>query len=90
VLQGRLSCIDTIELVNDVPTVVAGSARDLEQFEIESSRFDGRCLTWVYRVPSTGYVITMTSTSEEPNLLGIRWSNSAGDSGTQSLFRVDP
>jgi hypothetical protein len=41
-------------------------------------------------IDALGYVVTATSTGEEPNLLGIRWSNSAGDSGTQSLFRVNP
>jgi hypothetical protein len=81
----------TIELDGTAPVFrsAVGSAADREVYEVRSSRWDGRSLTFAYFVPSTEYVVTFTTESATATELRARWSNSAGVTGTVVMPRVD-
>jgi hypothetical protein len=80
----------TIEVQGGVPVVISGvgSVNDHERLVIRSSSWNGNSLTWVYFVPSTGYVVTNATIAAQGDRLSVRWSNSAGASGSADLIRV--
>ena len=66
--------------------------RDGEHFEVVAPHVgrDGE-LTWIYRVPSTGYVVTGSSTETTADVIAYAWTNEAPsgqqNSGTDRLER---
>ena len=80
----------TIVLDAGEPVVISaiGSDGDREEMELQQSDWDGSNLTWTYLVPSTGYVVTFTTMSAEPEVLHTSWHNSANASGHTDLQRI--
>jgi len=77
----------SITYINGVLTVVSGVDGDGEVLEIRSSTWRDGVLEWVYYVPSTKYVVTMTTVKIEGDTLHCLWKNNES-SGTELLRRV--
>lgn len=58
---------------------------DGEIFEVQSSGWDDGVFEWVYRVPSTGYVVSHRVVTVEDDQFNAFWEN--GESSGRSRFQ---
>lgn len=61
---------------------------DGEVFPVVEQGYVGGKFQWVYRVPSTGYVVTIVVEGMEGDrIVHTSWSNDHGMAGTEDMFR---
>ena len=78
----------TIKQVNGKPSVVSIIDNDdMEKMTIELSSFENGVLSYRYKVPSTGYVVSCSSTSLDKKGLNYKWANQNAN-GTDVLVRM--
>jgi hypothetical protein len=79
--------VHTIEW-QDGKYVVTNAASAGDTLTISDQSYENGTLTWTYDVTSTGVKVTFTATSASSDSLYTTWSNSQGNSGSQTLERV--
>lgn len=62
---------------------------DDEVFEVESVSWAEGVLSWSYLVPSSGTRVSEVTTRISADQVEVSWENSAGNTGTDLLNRVD-
>ena len=78
----------TIKQVNGKPSVVSIIDNDdMEKMTIELSSFESGVLSYRYKVPSTGYVVSCSSTALDKKGLSYTWANQHAN-GTDVLVRM--
>jgi hypothetical protein len=86
-LDAETNDIHTIEWQNGEYVVTSAASPD-DTLTISSQSWVGGTLTWTYDVQSTGVSVTFSTSSASSDSLYTDWSNSNGDSGTETLQRV--
>ena len=73
---------------NGAPSVISVIDDDGEVFRVQRTRYASGVLRWTYYVPSTRYIVSLTTLSVQGDILWAAWSNNHGRSGRQKFRRV--
>ena len=77
-----------IEVNSNKVEVVSIIDSDDEEFVVTETIWKMGVLKWTYQVPSTGYVVTVTTESISDDTLECSWKNEY-DSGVDILIRLE-
>jgi hypothetical protein len=80
--------VHVIEWQNGQYVVTAVNDNEYGSFVVASQFWNGSALTWTYQVSYNDTTVTFTTVSVSGDSLTTNWSNSVGDSGTETLQRV--
>ncbi len=87
-LDTETNDVHVIEWQNGQYIVTAINDPKYGSFAVTSQSWNGSALTWTYKVSYNDTSVTFTMVSVSGDNLYTNWSNSSGDSGTQTLQRV--
>ena len=86
-LDAQTNDVHIIEWQNGEYVVTSSASLD-DTLTISSQSWADGTLTWTYDVQSTGVSVTFSTSSASSDSLYTDWTNSNGDSGTETLQRV--
>jgi hypothetical protein len=87
-LDTETNDVHVIEWQNNQYVVTAVNDHEYGSFAVTSQSWNGSALTWTYKVSYNETSVTFTTVSVSGDSLSTNWSNSEGDSGTETLQRV--
>jgi hypothetical protein len=87
-LDTQTNDVHTIAWQNGQYVVTATNDYEHGSFPVTSQSWNGSALTWTYQVSYNDTSVTFTTVSVSGDSLFTNWSNSDGDTGTETLQRV--
>ena len=87
-LDTETNDVHVIEWQYNQYVVTAVNDDEYGSFAVTDQSWNGSALTWTYQVSYNDTTVTFTTVSVSGDSLYTNWSNSEGDSGTETLQRV--